>query len=339
MKTLTKEEIEARLRKAVLADVPDRAEDLWDRPAGRACGGEWYLDKSAGKTTSFARTARLLTAAAAVVLLFLVSSRLYFGGLAATIYLDVNPSLSLKIDREEKVIDASAVNSDGEAILAGMDLKGTDLDVALNALLGSMVRHGYLSEARHMILLTVDSRDAGRAEELRGRLSSEIDETLTALIGSGSVLGQTIGEDEELEVIARTYGLSVGKAALLKKIVQAVPSLTYEELAPLSMSELARYLRDRGLDLRAYAEYVGSGSLEEDDFDDLYDSDDDETGGGTFAGAPAMREDRKEEAGDADDASDRDDGPSSFDDDNDDDGDDGDDDSDEPDDDDDADDD
>ena len=47
-----------------------------------------------------------------------------------------------------------------------MDLKHTDLDVAMNALIGSMVKHGYLSEARHVVLVSVESSDSRKAEQL-----------------------------------------------------------------------------------------------------------------------------------------------------------------------------
>ena len=66
----------------------------------------------------------------------------------ATVYLDVNPAVEMKINRREKVISAEADNRDGHIILEDMDLENVDLDVAVNAVLGSMVKHGYLSEAK-----------------------------------------------------------------------------------------------------------------------------------------------------------------------------------------------
>ena len=82
----------------------------------------------------------------------------------ATVYLDVNPAVEMKINRREKVISAEADNRDGHIILEDMDLENVDLDVAVNAVLGSMVKHGYLSEAKNMVLLSVDSKRSERAE-------------------------------------------------------------------------------------------------------------------------------------------------------------------------------
>ena len=58
--------------------------------------------------------------------------------------LDVNPSVELSINRKERVLKADALNEDARTILQGMDLKGVELNVAVNAIVGSMVSNGYL---------------------------------------------------------------------------------------------------------------------------------------------------------------------------------------------------
>ena len=66
--------------------------------------------------------------------------------------MDVNPSIELRINNAEKVIAAEALNEDAEIILEDMKLRGVDVDVATNALIGSMVKNGYLSELSNSIL-------------------------------------------------------------------------------------------------------------------------------------------------------------------------------------------
>ena len=75
---------------------------------------------------------------------------------AATIYLDVNPSVTLEINKKERVMAARPGNDDGEKILSEMDLVGTDADVAVNALIGSCIRYGYLDEAHAILLISVE---------------------------------------------------------------------------------------------------------------------------------------------------------------------------------------
>ena len=57
---------------------------------------------------------------------------------ASVIMLDVNPSIELKVNQEERVLEALPLNDDAQAILNGMDLKNTQLEVAVNAIMGSL---------------------------------------------------------------------------------------------------------------------------------------------------------------------------------------------------------
>ena len=47
--------------------------------------------------------------------------------LAAVVSLDVNPSIELKVDKDEDVISATGLNADGKKVLEGMDLEHTAL--------------------------------------------------------------------------------------------------------------------------------------------------------------------------------------------------------------------
>ena len=96
--------------------------------------------------------------------------------------LDVNPSIELKVNRSEKVLVCTPLNEDAKAILAdmgnGADLKGAKLDVAVNAIVGSLVRNGYLDSISSAIMISVEDKDAARAEKLQRELTSAVDGVL-----------------------------------------------------------------------------------------------------------------------------------------------------------------
>ena len=48
----------------------------------------------------------------------------------------------------------------------GADLKGAKLDVAVNAIVGSLVRKGYLSSISSAIMISVEDSNTVRAEKL-----------------------------------------------------------------------------------------------------------------------------------------------------------------------------
>ena len=95
-------------------------------------------------------------------------------GTDSLISIDVNPSIELATNRYEKVLRVTALNDDANQILDGMDLKGTDLHVAINALIGSMVKNGYIDDIRNSVLVSVDSKNTSRAAALQDELAADI---------------------------------------------------------------------------------------------------------------------------------------------------------------------
>lgn len=89
---------------------------------------------------------------------------------ASVISLDVNPSIALTVNRQEKVLSAQPMNDDAAVVLEGMELKGTQLDVALNAIVGSLLKNGYVDELANSILITVEDDDAARGTRLQQSL-------------------------------------------------------------------------------------------------------------------------------------------------------------------------
>lgn len=259
MKKVTDSYLERHMKQAVSQLVPDRAEQLWKQPAERASGREWYLDGCFDRRST-GRSVRLLSAVAACFAVCLLSYYMVHLSTDATIYLDVNPGIELQINRKEKIIFAGADNRDGEIILEDMHLKNTDLDVAVNAILGSMVKHGYLSETRNSVLLSVESRDGKRAEELRAKLVTETGSCMEALLDSGLILDQDITVDRELEDLAEQYSITPGRASLLQKLTKAHPELSYSELAKLSINELLILLKEEKIELQDYVHYTETAS-------------------------------------------------------------------------------
>lgn len=161
------------------------------------------------------------------------------------IILDVNPSIALSIDAEEKILSAEGLNEDGRIVLSGMDLAGVDLTVAVNAVIGSMLQKGYLSDLQNAILVSVENKDAEKSAALQERISSLIGNAFHDGNLEGSVLSQTLNDTAALEQMARDYNISLGKAALIQEVTAQDAALTAESLAPLSITEIALISQSR----------------------------------------------------------------------------------------------
>ncbi len=269
MKNITESYLKERLKRATEQLVPDKAEEIWAQPVEKASGDEWFLDGLDRRPHTTQKIIKLMSAAAACFVIGMFSYYMIVLHSQATVYLDVNPGIQLELNSREEVISAEAANRDGEIILEDMDLKHTDLDVAVNAVLGSMVRHGYLSKAEDMVLLSVDSSDRNKSEKLRTEISEEIRTCLDSMVGSASVFDQDVYLDDELKAMAEQYEITPGKAELIRKLTSENPKLEYAELAVLPIKDLAARLNREGIDLREYANYSGNGykpeTEEEDD--------------------------------------------------------------------------
>lgn len=170
------------------------------------------------------------------------------GKVESVIGIDVNPSVELTVNRKNRVLTAKALNDDAESIMKDMDLKGVDLNVAVNAVIGSMVTHGYLDDLDNAILVTVSNDSIKKASSLRSEVVSDIQNTLEEKQLNAVVYDQQVIEEDEVKQLAGEYEISYGKAYFLKELIAQNSSLTMEdmkELAPLTMEEIAKVITER----------------------------------------------------------------------------------------------
>lgn len=152
--------------------------------------------------------------------------------------LDVNPSVEIQVNRKDKVLDVVPLNQDGKTVLGEMDFSGSDLDVTVNALIGSMLRNGYLSELANSILISVDSQDPDKGAALQSQLAEEVNQLLQTDTFTGAVLSQQVTENAEGTALAEQYGITQGKAQLILQIAAQNPNYTADDLVALSINEL-----------------------------------------------------------------------------------------------------
>ena len=178
---------------------------------------------------------------------------------ASTIAIDVNPRVVLELDENDKVINVILNNEDAEIIIGDMDLIGVDYDVAINALIGSMVANGYISELANSVLLSISSDNEIREDELMAELSQVVSDYLTANQIDGSVITQDLEFEDDAEELAELLGISEAKAELILDIIEVDPRLTVEELALLSINDLNLLLEAKNIALDN-VEKTGSAS-------------------------------------------------------------------------------
>jgi uncharacterized membrane protein YkoI len=182
---------------------------------------------------------KIITFSLAALVLFTLAA--CSGGIttvASTIAIDVNPSVVLELDEDDRVINVILNNEDAEIIVGDMDLIGVDYNVALNALLGSMIANGYINELANSILLSIQNSDETKESNLLAEISQAINDYLTGSSIEGSVITQSLDLDPDAEELAQLLGISEAKAELILEIIEIDPRMVVEELALLSINDL-----------------------------------------------------------------------------------------------------
>ena len=162
----------------------------------------------------------------------------------SVVSLDVNPSIQLQVNSSEKVLKIQALNAEAQEVLADMPLEGTHLNVAVNAIVGSLLQHGYLDSISSAILISVEDADIQRASRLQQELTDQVGAALLNQQSQASILSQTLTSDQQLQDQAAQNNISVGKAALIQAI-QKNGDFTFDQLAALSVEELSQMAKSQ----------------------------------------------------------------------------------------------
>ena len=162
---MSDQKLKEKLNSAVARNVPDALDNILeqcDTKKGEARMTEKKRMKPIYKIAT--------TIAAMLVLVVSIVGAIQFTGLnevETVIAFDVNPSIEIELNSRGQVIEVRALNEDAKIVIGDMKFRNVDLEVAVNAIIGSMLKNGYLSTDQNSILVSVRSCNPEKAEELK----------------------------------------------------------------------------------------------------------------------------------------------------------------------------
>lgn len=250
-------DIEWELCEALEHSVPDVKNEIL-----RRCAEEHFSEASVVPMDFCSRPQRRRNywqsyVAAAVILILLINMGIGLGRdraqkrVETIIGLDVNPSIELHVNAQDRIVAVLAVNADANIVLNGMELTGSTTDVAVNAILGSMYKNGYLGASSNSILVSVDNKNEEVSREIETRLVEDINETLQSYSLEAAILSQTVMEvDNSVTQTASDYEMSQGRTLLIQKIIDNNPDYTFDELSQLTINELNLLLSSQNVEVQ-----------------------------------------------------------------------------------------
>ena len=274
---MKREEIEKKLDTAVSGMIP---EDMFKRISENIVSVDAErIEKGMKKKFNIFGKGFVGVAAAACVLFAVgVVGVPYYGNNYVPdshVDIDVNPGVEIVTNKKNKVLEVQSTNQDGAAVIDGMDLKNTELKVAVNALIGSMVQKGYIQNDNTGILVTVRNDNEDKANKVKAEVLNDINTALSTNSIQATVINQTVKSTVDAKKFAAENNISIGKAVFVLNLAAKDTSLDAKELAKMKVSEIANLVVQKGIDIRDIVDYDSDDSIWENIADAIEDIDED----------------------------------------------------------------
>ena len=274
---MKREEIEKKLDTAVSGMIP---EDMFKRISENIVSVDAErIEKGMKKKFNIFGKGFVGVAAAACVLFAVgVVGVPYYGNNYVPdshVDIDVNPGVEIVTNKKNKVLQVQSTNQDGAAVIDGMDLKNTELKVAVNALIDSMVQKGYIQNDNTGILVTVRNDNEDKANKVKAEVLNDINTALSTNSIQATVINQTVKTTVDAKKFAAENNISIGKAVFVLNLAAKDTSLDAKELAKMKVSEIASLVVQKGIDIRDIVDYDSDDSIWENIADAIEDIDED----------------------------------------------------------------
>ena len=139
-----------------------------------------------------------LIAAAACLVVAVIAGGVVWRLPIGTVYMRINPEVSMEVNRFDRVVDVEGENADGEALVSGLSFYGRTIDDVSDDLANRAEEQGYLKEGS-TIELTVESDDEEWKTATEDRLVIELEVHLDHRVvveGSGTPVGGAPDDDD-----------------------------------------------------------------------------------------------------------------------------------------------
>ena len=149
----------------------------------------------------------------------------------STITLDINPSIEINLDRNEKVKSIVALNDDAKEVINN-NIKGKSLEKTIGSLIDNLIDKGYVKE-NDTIEIILYSEGKISNNDIKEKLNNNLqDKKISSDI---IVVDKVTKEDKEL---AKKYDVSPAKISYIRTIIEENNNIDIKDLANKPVSEL-----------------------------------------------------------------------------------------------------
>lgn len=161
-------------------------------------------------------------AVAACLLIAIVTGGAYTYNKPTTVLsVDINPSIEIVANTFNKVIDFDAINKDAEGVLANVDIKGKEIEDAVQSIVEEATEQGFISnEKNNPVLIAVASEEQDKSEKIRSDVRSVVERVLEERAQDAEVISDNVDLSKVEE--AHNLGITAGKLNIVQKYVATI---------------------------------------------------------------------------------------------------------------------
>lgn len=171
--------------------------------------------------------------------------------------IDVNPSVTLVLDKNDKVLSVLADNEDAQVLLLETDLTGMNAKDAAKKIAQLSVELGYLNQDNHGVNISIEGK--ADKDELTGDIEAAFNAEADGLGLTFSTEG-LFSVNRRFESLKAEYkgnaaieNLTLGEFRLILEAKSVDDTLTFEAAAELDLSELLALINQKAEEIEPYA--------------------------------------------------------------------------------------
>jgi hypothetical protein len=166
----------------------------------------------------------------------------------AYVSLDINPSIEIGVDRDNRIVTTRGLNRDGEKLLRKLSLKSQDLYRGISVIVGEAINQGYIkADQDNFVLSTLscgsgEKSDGGITDNRLAGQREKIEEAIEEPVAAKGMATMVAVEEvkPEFRKKALTEGISPGKMLLRERAGEKKIQVEIDELKVNSINSLEK---------------------------------------------------------------------------------------------------
>ena len=184
---------------------------------------------------SFTKSVAIIAASVMIFMSVFLSVFMTMGTEYGSVYIDINPSVELVINRKEQVTRVVYHNRDAKKLFSDLNLKGENVADAMNTIFAELEENDYLTDTSEIYISALAKREQ-YTEKLLEYSTGRAENYLNS-IGCRATLNSTRITAEDI-ISSRNTGVSPVKFKLIKDITNIDSGYTLDFLQDLDMKAL-----------------------------------------------------------------------------------------------------